>query len=33
MKTGVSLYYLEDESPVPWEHIPQSLAYLKSFKP
>ena len=32
MKTGVSLYYLEDESPVPWEHIPQSLAYLKSFK-
>ena len=32
IKAGVSLYYLEDESPVPWEHIPQSLAYLKSFK-
>jgi sugar phosphate isomerase/epimerase len=31
-KAGVSIYYLEDESSTPWEHIPQSLAYLKSFK-
>jgi sugar phosphate isomerase/epimerase len=30
---GVSLYYVEDESTDPWGHIPQSLAYLKSFKP
>jgi sugar phosphate isomerase/epimerase len=31
-KAGVSIYYLEDESAAPWEHIPQSLAYLKNFK-
>jgi sugar phosphate isomerase/epimerase len=33
MKAGASLYYLEDESADPWGHIPQSLAYLKAFKP
>lgn len=33
MKAGTSLYYLEDESADPWGHIPQSLAFLKSFKP
>jgi sugar phosphate isomerase/epimerase len=33
MNAGVSLYYLEDESADPWGHIPQSLAYLKRFKP
>ena len=32
MKAGTSIYYLEDESSTPWEHIPQSLAFLKSFK-
>ena len=32
MKAGTSVYYLEDESSTPWEHIPQSLAFLKSFK-
>ena len=31
-KAGVSIYYIEDESAVPWEHIPQSLAFLKTFK-
>jgi len=33
MKAKVSMYYLEDESADPWGHIPQSLAYLKQFKP
>ena len=32
MKAGASFYYLEDESADPWGHIPQSLAYLRSFK-
>ena len=32
MKAGTSIYYLEDESSTPWENIPQSLAFLKSFK-
>jgi sugar phosphate isomerase/epimerase len=32
-KASTSLYYIEDESSDPWGHIPQSLAYLKSFKP
>jgi len=27
---GTKLYYLEDESPDPWGHIPQSVAYLKN---
>jgi sugar phosphate isomerase/epimerase len=29
VKAGVSLYYIEDESPDPMGHIPQSLAYLE----
>ena len=33
MKAGASIYYLEDESADPWGHIPQSLTFLKSFKP
>ena len=33
MKAATSIYYLEDESADPWGHIPQSLAFLKSFKP
>jgi sugar phosphate isomerase/epimerase len=33
INTGVSVYYVEDESADPWSNIPQSLAYLKSFKP
>jgi sugar phosphate isomerase/epimerase len=32
MKAGASLYYVEDESTDPWGHIPQSVAYLKSFR-
>ena len=32
MKAGATLYYIEDESADPWGHIPQSIAYLKSFK-
>lgn len=32
MKAGTSLYYLEDESADPWQHIPQSVAYLKNFR-
>jgi sugar phosphate isomerase/epimerase len=27
------VYYIEDESSDPWGHIPQSLTYLKGFKP
>jgi sugar phosphate isomerase/epimerase len=30
---GTKLYYLEDESPDPWGHIPQSVAYLKNLEP
>ena len=26
---GTKLYYIEDESAAPWEHIPQSLTYLQ----
>ncbi len=33
MKAGASLYYIEDESADPLGHIPQSVAYLKGFKP
>ncbi|MGB2712533.1 MAG: sugar phosphate isomerase/epimerase [Vicinamibacterales bacterium] len=33
MMAGTALYYLEDESADPWGHIPQSLTFLKSFKP
>lgn len=33
MDAGASLYYLEDESPDPWGHIPQSVAYLKRVRP
>ena len=32
MKAGVSLYYIEDESTDPWGHIPQSVAYLETFR-
>jgi sugar phosphate isomerase/epimerase len=32
IKAGASLYYVEDESADPWEHIPQSLQYLKNLK-
>jgi sugar phosphate isomerase/epimerase len=28
-QAGVKLYYIEDESPDPWSHIPESIAYLK----
>ena len=31
VKAGTSLYYVEDESSDPWGHIPQSVAYLKTF--
>ena len=33
MKAGTSLYYVEDESPEPWTHIPATVAYLEGFKP
>jgi sugar phosphate isomerase/epimerase len=33
IKAGTGFYYLEDESADPWGHIPQSLTFLKSFKP
>lgn len=32
MKAGATLYYVEDESADPWDHIPQSVQYLKSLK-
>ena len=32
MKTGTALYYLEDESADPWNHIPKSLEYLRKLK-
>jgi sugar phosphate isomerase/epimerase len=28
-QAGTKLYYIEDESPDPWAHIPQSIQYLK----
>jgi sugar phosphate isomerase/epimerase len=28
-KAGLDHYYIEDESPVPWEQVPVSLEYLK----
>jgi sugar phosphate isomerase/epimerase len=28
-QAGTKLYYIEDESPDPWGHIPESIAYLK----
>ncbi len=28
-QAGVKLYYIEDESPDPWTHIPESIAFLK----
>ncbi len=31
-KIGIKHYFIEDESPVPVEQIPQSLQYLKSLK-
>jgi sugar phosphate isomerase/epimerase len=31
MSAGTSLYYLEDESPDPLGHIPQSVTWLKGF--
>jgi sugar phosphate isomerase/epimerase len=32
VKAGVSFYFVEDESPDPLAHIPQSVAYLEGFK-
>jgi sugar phosphate isomerase/epimerase len=32
-RAGTKLYYIEDESADPLEHIPQSLKYLESVKP
>jgi sugar phosphate isomerase/epimerase len=32
IKSGVELYYIEDESTKPWEQIPVSLKYLASLK-
>jgi hypothetical protein len=29
MKAGVKLYFIEDESADPWQHIPQSVTYLE----
>jgi len=31
-KAGIEHYYLEDESPVYYEQVPQSIAYLESLK-
>jgi sugar phosphate isomerase/epimerase len=31
-QAGVKMYYIEDESPDPWGHIPQSIEYLKSVR-
>jgi sugar phosphate isomerase/epimerase len=33
VKAGVKLYYIEDESAAPLQHIPESVAYLKGFNP
>jgi sugar phosphate isomerase/epimerase len=32
MDAGVSLYYIEDESVAPWEHIPQSIRFLEHIR-
>ena len=32
-KAGVAMFFVEDESPDPLGHIPQSVAYLESAKP
>jgi sugar phosphate isomerase/epimerase len=32
MKAGTSMYYIEDESPDPFAHIPKSVAFVQSFK-
>jgi sugar phosphate isomerase/epimerase len=32
VKAGVSLFYVEDESPDPLGHIPESLKYLQGVK-
>lgn len=29
-KAGIAHYYIEDESPQPWEQVPQSMKYLES---
>jgi sugar phosphate isomerase/epimerase len=31
--SGAEIYYLEDESPKPWEQLPKSIAYLTGLKP
>jgi sugar phosphate isomerase/epimerase len=31
-QAGTKLYYIEDESPDPWGHIPQSVEYLKKIR-
>jgi sugar phosphate isomerase/epimerase len=31
-KSGTELYYIEDESPKPWDQIPESLAYLAAVR-
>lgn len=31
-KTGIKHYFIEDESEKEYEHVPQSIAYLKSLK-
>src|SRR2546423_2721910 len=31
-QAGTKLYYIEDESPDPWAHIPQSIEYLKNVR-
>lgn len=32
MNAGASMYYIEDESTDPWQHIPQSIAFLQKFR-
>jgi len=32
MKSGMEIYYIEDESTKPWEQIPATLQYLSSMK-
>jgi len=31
-KAGIKHYYIEDESPVYYKQVPQSITYLKSLK-
>jgi sugar phosphate isomerase/epimerase len=31
-KAGIKHYYIEDESPVYYKQVPQTIAYLKSLK-